>query len=153
MTQMNQIVIEGNVVRDSLVKQTPRGTKVCVVPIATNRYYKDMRGETQKEVAYFDVEAWGENFSSSIVRMAKKGRALRVVGRLKQDRWKTQDGKSSSKVYIVAEHIEVQKPYEKQASNESAEANTQAQAEGIRAETEFPEAESEEFAEESDAVF
>ena len=31
---------------------------------------------------------------------------MRVVGRLKQSRWKDKDGKSQSKVFVVAEHIE-----------------------------------------------
>jgi single-strand DNA-binding protein len=35
-----------------------------------------------------------------------KGRGVRVVGRLKQDRWQDSDGKTRSKVHIVAEHVE-----------------------------------------------
>ena len=35
-----------------------------------------------------------------------KGRGVRVVGRLKQDRWVGKDGKNYSKVKVVAEHIE-----------------------------------------------
>ncbi|MCR4822205.1 MAG: single-stranded DNA-binding protein [Treponema sp.] len=134
MNQMNQIVIEGNVVRDSLVKETPRGTRVCVVPIATNHRYKDSKGENQNEVAYFDVEAWGENFSSRTAKMAKKGRGLRVVGRLKQDRWKTQEGKSTSKVYIVAEHIDFNFPKSKGSPEGNDKAQAQAAAAGIAAE-------------------
>lgn len=140
MNQMNQVVIEGNVVRDSLVKETPRGTRVCLVSIATNRFYRDMRGEFQKEVAFFDVEAWGDNFSSRIAKMAKKGRKLRVVGRLKQDRWKTQDGKNASKIYVIAEHIDFQheKDQNKQP-NQDTTAHTMAEsaAAGLRAESEF----------------
>ena len=35
-----------------------------------------------------------------------KGSGVRVVGRLKQDRWNSEDGKARSRVKIVAEHIE-----------------------------------------------
>ncbi len=150
MTQMNQVVIEGNVVRDSQVKETPRGTRVCLVSIATNRFYKDMNGEFQKEVAFFDVEAWGENFSSRIVQMAKKGRGLRVVGRLKQDRWKTAEGKNSSKVSIIAEHIDFQRGHtknEEEGKNEAALA-----AQGMRAESEYP-SDANEFMDEGETVF
>ena len=31
---------------------------------------------------------------------------MRVVGRLKQDTWKDASGKTASKIYVVAEHIE-----------------------------------------------
>ena len=36
----------------------------------------------------------------------KKGRGVRVVGRLKQDRWTDADGKGRSRIFIVAEHVE-----------------------------------------------
>lgn len=143
MNQMNQIVIEGNVVRDSQVKETSRGTKVCLVPIATNHKYKDKLGNFQTETAYLDVEAWGENFCNRIVRMAKKGRGLRVVGRLKQDRWKTPEGKSTSKVSIIAEHIDFQ--WEKSAAQTDGQAKKEAEtaADGMMAEAEYSAAENE----------
>ncbi|MBR1405210.1 MAG: single-stranded DNA-binding protein [Treponema sp.] len=153
MNQMNQIIVEGNVVRDSLVKQTPRGTKVCVVPIATNHFYKNASGELQKDVAYLDVEAWGQNFSETIVRNATKGKALRVVGRLKQDRWKSQDGKSNSKVYILAEHIDFQFP----KSNGNSQTNEKNQAEnaatGLRSESTALSFDTEEYVDGDEAVF
>ena len=31
---------------------------------------------------------------------------MRVVGRLKQDRWKDKDGKNQNRIYVVAEHVE-----------------------------------------------
>jgi single-strand DNA-binding protein len=43
-----------------------------------------------------------------------KGRGVRVVGRLKQDRWEDPEGKTRSKVHIVAEHVEFKpRPAEK----------------------------------------
>ena len=139
MNQMNQILVEGNVVRDSQVRETARGTRVCIIPIATNRYYRDTKGAFQKETAYFDVEAWGENFCKLALRMAKKGRGLRVVGRLKQDRWKGQDGKSLSKIFIVAEHIEFQP--EKNSESKSGDngiSDAESAAEGFRVEADIP---------------
>ena len=153
MNQMNQVVIEGNVVRDTIVKETARGTRVCTVSIATNRYYKDMKGEFQKEVAFFDVEAWGENFSSRIARMATKGRGLRVVGRLKQDRWKTPEGKSSSKVSIIAEHIDFQQPRNDGKEEEDEKAAAELAAQGMIAESAQGIPPSGDFDEGGEAVF
>ncbi|WP_296320663.1 single-stranded DNA-binding protein [Treponema sp. UBA3813] len=154
MNQMNQVVIEGNVVRDTTVRETARGTRVCIVPIATNHFYRNANGETQKEVAFFDVEAWGDNFCTRMAQMAKKGRGLRVVGRLKQDRWKNQEGKSASKIYILAEHIDFQHPKTEEKSDSDSEARTNAKsaAEGIRAESEFSDT-SGEFADGGETVF
>ncbi|WP_294428191.1 single-stranded DNA-binding protein [uncultured Treponema sp.] len=137
MNQMNQVLIEGNIVRDPIVKETPRGTKVCVVPVATNHYYRGANGEVQKDAAFFDVEAWGANFCSRVERMAKKGRGLRVVGRLKQDRWKTADGKNSSKIYIIAEHIDFQYPKTSEKTEEDAKSMAATAAAGMMAESDY----------------
>ena len=138
MTQINQIIIEGNVVRDSQVKETPRGTKVCLISLATNRYYKDAKGAYQKETGYFDVEAWGETFCSRVIKNARKGTGLRVVGRLKQDRWKGADGKNASKVSIIAEHIDFKVPPSSDSinSDENTEEKNSAKeaADGIKSE-------------------
>ena len=150
---MNQVVVEGNVVRDTLIRETAKGTKVCTVPIATNRYFRDMRGELQKETAFFDVEAWGENFTKMLAKMATKGRGLRVIGRLKQDRWKGQDGKSSSKTYILAEHIEFQFPKKDGNSDDKDKKNAELAAEGLRAEAEKDVISEDDFNEGGEAVF
>ena len=44
---------------------------------------------------------------------------MRVVGRLKQNRWKDNDGKNVSKVFIVAEHIEYKPKLVKPADSET----------------------------------
>ena len=133
MNQMNQIIVEGNVVRDTQVKETVRGTRVCLIPIATNRSYRDLKGNMQKETAFLDVEAWGENFCKIASKMARKGRGLRVVGRLKQERWKTQEGKSASKVFIVAEHNDF-KPEKTAGSEETGphDSSSENSAAGLR---------------------
>ena len=51
---------------------------------------------------------------------AKKDRGIRVVGRLKQDRWTDENGKTFSKVKIIAEHIEY-KPMLKKPEERAAE--------------------------------
>ena len=150
MNQMNQIVIEGNVVRDTQIRETARGTRVCMIPIATNRFYRDMKGSLQKETAFFDVEAWGENFCKTAVKMAKKGRGLRVVGRLKQDRWKNSEGKAASKIYIVAEHIDF-KP-EKTAENKSGTESASAAEETDSVNSDYSEI-SNEFMDGGETVF
>jgi single-strand DNA-binding protein len=46
--------------------------------------------------------------------LGHKGRGVRVVGRLKQDRWNSADGKAHSKVSIVAEHVEFRPEFRKE---------------------------------------
>ncbi len=112
MNAMNQIIIEGNIVRAPTHKETPRGTKVTTVPIAVNHFYKDSSGRDVDEVGFYEVETWGEKFSALMAKYALQGRGVRIVGRLKQDRWKDENGKNHSKVFIVAEHVDF-KPMKK----------------------------------------
>ena len=104
MNSLNSILVEGNLVRDPVLSLTPKGTPVCSFSVATNRFYK-FENETQKEVSFFEIEAWSK-LAESCKENLHKGRGVRVVGRLKQDRWQDTEGKPHSKIKIIAEHIE-----------------------------------------------
>lgn len=104
MNSLNSVLLEGNLVRDPELKQTPKGTDVCTFTIASNRYYK-VENEYQQEVSFFDIETWAKQ-ANLCGEILKKGRGVRIVGRLKQNRWKGNDGKTMVKVYIVADHVE-----------------------------------------------
>jgi single-strand DNA-binding protein len=83
---------------------TAKGIALCTFSIATNRFYKQ-EGTMEKETSYFDVESWTKLAEKS--RMyGHKGRGVRVVGRLRQNRWTDTDGKTRTRVFIVAEHLE-----------------------------------------------
>jgi single-strand DNA-binding protein len=104
MNQLNSILLEGNLVKDPQVKETPKGTPVCEFAVASNRYYKQ-GDDTEREVSFFDVETWSL-LAQKCGGTLKKGRGVRVVGRLKQDRWTGTDGKAYAKIKIVADHVE-----------------------------------------------
>jgi len=111
MNNLNSILIEGNLVRDPLLRSTPKGTQVCTMSLASNRYYKQDTG-FEKEVSFFDVETWARH-AEACYSKGRKGRGVRVVGRLKQDRWNDSDGKPHSRVTIVAEHVEFRPEFKK----------------------------------------
>jgi single-strand DNA-binding protein len=104
MNNLNSILIEGNLVRDPELRSTPKGTSVCTFPIASNRYFKQ-NDAMEKEVSFFNVETWAKLADASY-RQGKKGRGVRVVGRLKQERWNDKGNKAQSRIFIVAEHVE-----------------------------------------------
>jgi len=122
MNNLNSILIEGNLVRDPQFRITPKGTPLCTFSLASNRCYKQDKG-LEKEVSYFDVETWTK-LAENCKTLGRKGRAVRVVGRLKQYRWKSADGKYNSKVGIVAEHVEF-RPEFKESSGEEIAALTE----------------------------
>jgi single-strand DNA-binding protein len=126
MNNLNSILIEGNLVRDPELSYTPKGTAVCKFSVACNRSWKQ-DDEFQKEVSFFDVSTW-TRLAEVCGEYLKKGRGVRVVGRLKQDRWTDPDGKPHSRVEIIAEHVEFKPQLKKQDGEEKAEEEKPAEA-------------------------
>ena len=124
MNNLNSILIEGNLVRDPLFRNTPKGTPLCTFSLASNRFYKQ-DSQLEKEVNFFDVETWAK-LAENCYNFGHKGRGVRVVGRLKQDRWTGSDGKNHSKVTIVAEHVEFRPDFKKETEKTAEEAAKEA---------------------------
>lgn len=105
MNTINSLVIEGNLVKDAIFKETQNGNYVSNFSIAVNRSVKTHNGETHKEVSFFDVETWGD-LAKDMSKKGLRGSRIRMVGRIKQNRWTGSDGKNYSRINIIAEHIE-----------------------------------------------
>ena len=117
MNSLNSILLEGNLTRAPECKQLPRGSVVCQFTVASNRFHKSGE-DLEKEVSYFDVEAWS-GLAERCSNELDKGRGVRVVGRLKQDRWVDADGHNRSKIKIVAEHVEFKQHLNREPSLEA----------------------------------
>jgi len=138
MNNLNSILIEGNMVRDPQVRQTSNGRTVCNFPIASCRYFKDGAGKAiEKEVSFFDIESWGKLAESSY-KTGKKGRGVRVVGRLRQDRWTGEDGKNHARIIVVAEHVEFRPEFNKQKQEEMSSMDFEAEVPPEEERTEEP---------------
>jgi single-strand DNA-binding protein len=134
MNNLNSVLVEGNLTRDPELSYTGKGTAVARLSVANNRWYKQEE-EFQKETSFFDVTVWGRQ-AEVCEQYLKKGRGVRVVGRLRQDRWQDPEGNPRSKVEIVAEHVEFRperKNGDEQAEDKAdSEADTGAAAEQVR---------------------
>jgi single-strand DNA-binding protein len=105
--------------------------------VACNRYFKQEE-ELQQEVSYFDITTWNR-LAEVCNEYLSKGRGVRVVGRLKQDRWEDPEGKTRSKVHIVAEHVEF-KPKFKTDDAEPVEGRGESgESDGSEETVDFPE--------------
>jgi len=138
MNQLNSIILEGNAVRNADFSEPKAGFSVCRFPLAVNRWYKNKDNEGISEVSYFDIETYGK-YAEACSKKIEKGRGLRIVGRLKQDRWADDSGKQHSKIYVVAEHIEFKPKFNNDTESEETTANTEAsvQKEKVPAEVVF----------------
>ena len=83
MNSLNSILLEGNLTRDPESKTLATGSQVCNFTVASDRFYRQNEN-TEKEVSFFDVEAWAR-LGIACTENLKKGRGVRVVGRLNID--------------------------------------------------------------------
>ena len=107
MNMINSIIIEGTIVeaKKSNMTNTVRITAKSI------RNYKGPDGNVLDEISYFDIDTYG-NLADVCEKWAEKDRDIRVIGRLKQERWTDDSGKNCSKIIVIAEHIEF-KPMKK----------------------------------------
>ncbi|THB63907.1 MAG: single-stranded DNA-binding protein [Spirochaetaceae bacterium] len=126
MNSLNSILLEGNLTRDPVLKETPKGTPVCEFSLASNRFYRQDE-ELQKEVSFFDVEAWAK-VAQRCGEELQKGRGVRVIGRLKQCRWLNADGENRSRVLVVAEHVEFKPQFSKPVDDQLEDGHEAMQA-------------------------
>jgi len=125
MNQYNLVVIEGNACRDAVIKNSGSGTVIGKLSIAVNRFYKSGEG-FEKEVSFFDVDCFGE-VAKLCGEKVKKGDAIRITGRLKQNRWQ-QDGENRTGIVVIAERVEFG----------SKKANDNASGDGVPADEDIP---------------
>jgi single-strand DNA-binding protein len=105
MNDLNSVLIEGHLTQNPELKTIPTGSNLCRFGIASNRYYRNSEKELMSEVAFVTVDAWG-GLAETCNKYLKKGRGVRVVGRLRQERWQDEEENQKERYVIVAEHVE-----------------------------------------------
>ena len=106
MTDLNQVVLVGRLVRDPELRYTPQGSAVCEFTLASNRRFTKKDGEKVEEVIFVDTVAWNKLAENS-AEYLKKGRMVAVAGSLTQDRWEDETtGQKRSKIRIQANSVQ-----------------------------------------------
>lgn len=104
MEDINCVVINGRLVRDSELSYTNSGTAICKFSIASNGR-KKVGDSYQDEAHFFDVTVWAKR-GEALHQYLLKGVAVSCSGHLKQERWE-KDGQKRSKVSIEATNIQL----------------------------------------------
>ena len=106
MNNLNTVLMEGTLIRDPERSNQVTGSSQCRLSLANNRYYFGKNNKWVQDASFFTVWVSGP-VAESCLKFLKKGRGIRIVGRLKQLRY-SMGGFSREKVAILAEHIEFQ---------------------------------------------
>ncbi len=105
-TNINRVVMTGNLTADPELRSLPSGTSVCKLRIACNTRRKDgASGEWVDKPNYFDVTVWGAQ-GENAARYLSKGRPVAIDGRLEWREWEAQDGTKRQATDIIADSVQ-----------------------------------------------
>jgi single-strand DNA-binding protein len=104
-TNVNVVVITGNLTKDPELRHTQGGTAVCNLRVAVNSRRKNASGEWEDKPNYFDVTVWGAQGENCATYLSK-GRPVAVEGRLDWREWETTDGNKRQSVSIIANSVQ-----------------------------------------------
>ena len=104
-TNINRVILTGNLTRDPELRSTPSGTSVCSLRLAVNSRRKNASGEWIDKPNYFDITVWGQQGENCAQYLAK-GRPVAIDGRLEWREWEAQDGAKRQAVEVVAESVQ-----------------------------------------------
>ncbi len=105
-SNVNVVVITGNLTRDPELRHLGSGTAVCELRVAVNTSRKDQSGNWVDKANYFDVVVWGAQ-GENCANYLGKGRPVAVEGRLDWSEWEAKDGSGKRQaVRIVANKVQ-----------------------------------------------
>ena len=106
-TNINRVVLTGNLTSDPELRSLPSGTSVCKLRVACNTRRKDnATGEWVDKPNYFDVTVWGAQ-GENCARYLSKGRPVAIDGRLEWREWEASDGSGKRQaVDIIADSVQ-----------------------------------------------
>jgi single-strand DNA-binding protein len=104
-TNINRVVITGNLTRDPELRSTSGGTSVCSLRVAVNSRRKDESGNWVDKPNFFDVTVWGAQGENCAQYLAK-GRPVAIDGRLNWREWEDKDANKRQSVDIIADSVQ-----------------------------------------------
>ena len=106
-SNVNVVVITGNLTRDPELRSTGGGTSVCEMRVAVNSRRKDgQSGQWVDKPNYFDVVVFGAQ-ADNCATYLQRGRPVAVEGRLDWREWEAKEGGGKRQaVQIIANTIQ-----------------------------------------------
>ena len=103
-TNINRVIITGNLTRDPELRSTSGGTSVCSLRIAVNSRRKEGDQWVDKP-NYFDITVWGSQGENCAQYLAK-GRPVAIDGRLNWREWEDKEGNKRQTIDIIADSVQ-----------------------------------------------
>lgn len=101
MANFCQLIIVGNLTRDTEVRYLPNGTAVGQGGVAVNRKWKDSQSnEMREEVLFIDYKIWAQS-AETFAQYTRKGHNVMLIGRLKLEQWEDKTTRQQRSKHIM----------------------------------------------------
>jgi single-strand DNA-binding protein len=105
-SNVNVVVITGNLTADPELRATGGGTPVCELRVAVNSRRKDQSGQWVDKPNFFNVTVFGGQ-GENCANYLSKGRPVAIEGRLDWREWEAKDGSGKRQaVQIIANTVQ-----------------------------------------------
>ncbi|MCS7205003.1 MAG: single-stranded DNA-binding protein [Leptospiraceae bacterium] len=121
MSDMNYVFLIGRLTADPVFRVAQSsGGSFCTFHIANNRRFKKQNGELAEETSFVPCIAWGKlsEFSRNYL---KKGMLVAIEGRLRQNSWQNEEGKTVSTINVVVNNIQILTPKSQSETSQQRE--------------------------------
>ncbi|MCX7819927.1 MAG: single-stranded DNA-binding protein [Kiritimatiellae bacterium] len=105
MTTMNLVVLAGRLTRDPRLRTAGNGMSVADLGVAINERHRTAEGRETTRTCFVDVTVW-QRSADACGRYLRKGACVLVEGRLATDQWTDEQGRSHSRLRVVAERVQ-----------------------------------------------
>ena len=105
-SNVNVVVITGNLTQDPELRSTNSGTSVCEMRVAVNSRRKDQSGQWVDKPNFFNVVVFGAQGENCATYLAR-GRPVAIEGRLDWREWEAKEGGGKRQsVQIIANSVQ-----------------------------------------------
>ena len=105
-SNINRVIITGNLTRDPELRSTGGGLSVCKLGIAVNTRKKNgASGEWEEKPNYFRVTVFGAQ-GENCARFLTKGRPVAIDGRLEWSQYEDTNGQKRESIDIIADSVQ-----------------------------------------------
>jgi single-strand DNA-binding protein len=92
MSDLNKVMLIGNIGRDAELRYTQNGAAVASVSLATTEVWNDKNsGQKQSRTEWHRIVIWGK-IAEGVAEYLTKGKKIYVEGRLQTREWNDKDG-------------------------------------------------------------
>ncbi len=105
MSNMNKVILMGNLGRDPELRHTAKGNSVVNLSLATTRWRKSESGESIPETEWHRAIVWGKRAESCAQHLTKGSRVF-LEGTIQSRSWEDREGKQRRTSEILVDRIQ-----------------------------------------------